>query len=112
METLCYEDVKSSKLIAGFPGEGNLVVSILFDMDETGQVKETKTEISGDYQNSSYNFYTATKKTILPIRISSSHEEIIQLPDSIKQAKQGMSDESKLDMYLKLKADLEKEGLI
>jgi hypothetical protein len=112
METLCYEDVKSPKLIAGFPGEGDLVVSILFDTDESGQVKHTRTEISGAYQNSSYLFYKTMEPTILPIRISKKYQKTIQLPDSIKQEEHEMSDESKLDMYLKLKADLEKEGLI
>lgn len=50
--------------------------------------------------------------TILPVRIYKKRQKTIQLPDSIKQEEHEMSDESKLDMYLKLKADLEKEGLI
>ena len=112
MDVLTYQEELSPLIKAGFPGAGSVMLSILLDISELGEVKETSIEISGDYQNATYSFYKSKKGGFLPVRILKTEEKTINLPKKVTAEDREMSDEAKLKIYLKLKEDLESEQLI
>ncbi|MFC3415943.1 hypothetical protein [Algoriphagus hitonicola] len=112
MDVITYQDEIGPLIKAGFPGEGSVMLSILLDISELGEVKETSIEISGDYQNATYSFYKSKEEGFLPVRILKTEEKTIHLPKKVTAEERELSDEAKLKMYLKLKEELEREQLI
>lgn len=112
MDILEYQHGNDLSEKAGLPGQGDLMVTVMFSFSTLGQIEETQTEISGTDKEAQYLFYRSNEVGFSPCKIIPKIDSTIKLREVMNNEETGMSDKSKLKMYQSLKVDLEREGLI
>jgi hypothetical protein len=106
MEIIEFKFDDKKTILAGVPKSGRIQFVMSCTYSDTGEI------VAGYSGESKYKFYHKKNDVFKPIKIALSLERSIELPEVTAPIKAQMPDDAKLDLYRKLRKDLEEAGLI
>ncbi len=112
MEIIEFKFDDKNTILAGVPKSGRIQFVMSCTYSDNVEIVESEIQIAGYSGESKYKFYHKKNDVFKPIKIALSLERSIELPEVTAPIKAQMPDDAKLDLYRKLRKDLEEAGLI
>jgi hypothetical protein len=97
---------------AGIPKSGTIQFILSCAFSDSGEILDSEVQIAGYSGEEKYKFHHKKYNGLVPIQIGLSFEKSFELPKATAPVKAKMPDNVKLELYKKLKIELEEIGLI
>lgn len=112
MEILEIKLGKENAIQAGIPKSGTIQFILSCTYSDSDEILDSEVQIAGYSGEEKYKFHHKKYDGIVPIQIGLSSEKSLELPKVMASVKAKMPDNVKLELYKKLKKELEEAGLI
>jgi hypothetical protein len=112
MEIIEFKINEKNFIQAGIPKSGTIQFILSCAYPDSGEILNSEIQISGYSGEAKYKFHHSKNDGLIPIQIGLSLEKSLQLPEVTVPIKAKMPDDVKLDLYNRLKNELEEAGII